>query len=40
MRGLDGVDRSIEATAFPLTRSDGTLVGGVAIFWEPASPRP
>jgi len=40
MRGLDGVDRSIEATAFPLTRSDGTLVGGVAIFWERTSPSP
>ena len=40
MRGLDGVDRPIEATAFPLTRSDGTLVGGVAIFWERASPSP
>ena len=40
MRGLDGVDRPIEATAFPLTRNDGTLVGGVAIFWEPASPSP
>ena len=34
LRGLDGVDRPIETTAFPLTRSDGTLVGGVAIFWE------
>ena len=38
MRGLDGVDRPIEATAFPLTRSDGTLIGAVAIFWE--RPRP
>lgn len=34
MRGLDGIDRPIEATAFPLLRSDGTLVGGVAVFWE------
>ena len=40
MRGLDGVDRPIEATAFPLTRNDGTLVGGVAILWERASPSP
>ncbi len=40
MRGLDGVDRPIEATAFPLTRTDGTLVGGVAIFWERPSPSP
>jgi PAS domain-containing protein len=34
LRGLDGIDRAIEATAFPLTRSDGTRIGGVAIFWE------
>lgn len=34
MRGLDGFDRTIEATAFPLRRNDGTVVGGVAIFWE------
>lgn len=38
MRGLDGIDRPIEATAFPLMRADGTLIGGVAIFWE--RPRP
>ncbi len=34
LRGLDGIDRPVETTAFPLTRSDGTLVGGVAVFWE------
>jgi PAS domain-containing protein len=38
MRGLDGIDRPIEATAFPLMRADGTLIGGIAIFWE--RPRP
>jgi PAS domain-containing protein len=38
MRGLDGIDRPIEATAFPLMRADGTLIGAVAIFWE--RPRP
>jgi PAS domain-containing protein len=38
MRGLDGVDRPVEATAFPLMRADGTLIGGIAIFWE--RPRP
>ena len=34
MRAFDGVDRPIEATAFPLTRRDGTVVGAVSIFWE------
>jgi PAS domain-containing protein len=34
LRGLDGIDRPIETTAFPLNRRDGTLVGGVAVFWE------
>jgi PAS domain-containing protein len=34
LRGLDGIDRPVETTAFPLTRRDGTLVGGVAVFWE------
>jgi PAS domain-containing protein len=38
MRGLDGIDRPIEATAFPLKRADGTLIGAVAIFWS--RPRP
>ena len=38
MRGLDGIDRPIESTAFPLMRANGTLIGGIAIFWE--RPRP
>ena len=38
MRGLDDVDRPVEATAFPLMRADGTLIGAVAIFWERLRP--
>jgi len=34
IRGLDGVDRRIEATAFPLIGLAGRLVGAVAVFWE------
>ena len=32
--GTDGVDRLIEATAFPLEGSRGRLIGAVAMFWE------
>lgn len=35
MRGLDGGDREIEVTAFPLLGGGGHLIGGVAMFWEP-----
>ena len=34
IHGLDGVDRAIEAVAFPLQGSGGLLIGGVAMFWE------
>ncbi len=30
----DGVERSIETTAFPLLATGGELVGAVAMFWE------
>jgi PAS domain-containing protein len=33
-RGLDGVDRLIEVTAFPLDGHAGRRLGAVAIFWE------
>jgi PAS domain S-box-containing protein len=32
--GSDGVDRTIEATAFPLEGGRGRLIGAVAMFWE------
>jgi PAS domain S-box-containing protein len=32
--GSDGVDRTIEITAFPLEGGGGRLIGGVAMFWE------
>jgi PAS domain-containing protein len=34
IRGLDGVHRTIEATAFPLEGQGGRHLGAVAIFWE------
>jgi hypothetical protein len=34
IRGLDGVQRTIEATAFPLEGQGGRHLGAVAIFWE------
>ena len=34
IRGLDGVHRMIEATAFPLDGQGGRYLGAVAIFWE------
>ena len=34
MHGLDGADREIEVTAFPLLSGGGHLIGGVAMFWE------
>lgn len=34
VRGLDGVDRLVEVTAFPLLGGGGHLIGGVAMFWE------
>jgi PAS domain-containing protein len=35
IRGVDGVARRIEVTAFPLLAHAGDLVGALAIFWEP-----
>ena len=32
--GADGVERTIEVTAFPLEGGRGRLLGGVAMFWE------
>jgi PAS domain S-box-containing protein len=32
--GADGVERRIEATAFPLLAHAGDLVGAIAFFWE------
>jgi len=34
--GLDGVERTIAVTAFPLMPHPEELVGAVAIFWEEA----
>ena len=34
IRGLDGIHRMIEATAFPLEGQGGRHLGAVAIFWE------
>ena len=36
--GLDGRDREIEVTAFPLLGGGGHLIGGVAMFWERKQP--
>jgi PAS domain-containing protein len=33
-RGLDGVWRVVEATAFPIEGQGGRHLGAVAIFWE------
>jgi hypothetical protein len=38
IRGLDGVARQIEVTAFPLIGQGGHRLGGVAIFWEAQGP--
>jgi len=34
IRGLDNVQRHIDATAFPLIGQGGRNLGAVAIFWE------
>lgn len=34
IRGLDGQERDIEITAYPLVGARGHLIGGVAMFWE------
>jgi len=38
LRGLDGVWREIEGTAFPLEGQGGHWLGAVAIFWESHRP--
>jgi PAS domain-containing protein len=38
IRGLDGVTRQLEVTAFPLVGQGGRRLGGVAIFWEAPGP--
>src|SRR5215468_2358316 len=38
IRGLDQIERNIQACAFPLVGRTGRFVGAVAIFWE--APRP
>jgi PAS domain S-box-containing protein len=37
MRGLDGVLRYLEVTAFPLIGQSGRKLGAMAIFWESGS---
>jgi PAS domain-containing protein len=37
IRGLDGVSREIEVTAFPLIGQADRFLGGIAIFWEKAT---
>lgn len=32
--GLDGVERAIETTCFPLINSEGKFLGAVALFWH------
>jgi PAS domain-containing protein len=34
IRGLDGISREIEVTAFPLIGQADRFLGAVAIFWE------
>jgi PAS domain-containing protein len=38
IRGLDGISRRIEVTAFPLEGQGGRYLGAVAIFWEASAP--
>jgi PAS domain-containing protein len=35
IRGLDGVWRLVDATAFPIEAQAGRCLGAVAFFWEP-----
>ncbi len=34
IRGIDGVERRLEVTAFPLFAHAGEFVGAIAFFWE------
>jgi PAS domain-containing protein len=38
IRGLDQVERDIQASAFPLVGRTGRFLGAVAIFWEEPKP--
>ena len=38
IRGADGVDRRIEATAFPLFAHTEDFVGAITFFWEQSQP--
>jgi PAS domain-containing protein len=40
IHGADGVERTIEVTAFPLEGGRGRLLGGVAMFWETDTEHP
>ncbi len=35
IRGLDGAERRIEVTAFPLFAHEDECLGAIAVFWEP-----
>jgi PAS domain-containing protein len=37
IRGLDGIWRKIEVTAFPVIGQGGSQLGAVAVFWEAAN---
>ena len=34
IKGLDGIDRHIEAAAIPITGLQGDFLGAAALFWE------
>ena len=38
IRGLDQIERDIQASAFPLVGRTGRFLGAVAIFWEAPKP--
>jgi PAS domain-containing protein len=38
IRSLDGIERRIEATAFPLFAHEDECLGAIAIFWETEEP--
>lgn len=40
IRGIDGVQRRIEVTAFPLFAHADECLGAIAIFWETPEPVP
>lgn len=38
IRGANGIERTIETTAFPLEGQGGRRLGAVSIFWEATQP--